>query len=202
MPPESSFHALMTRLRAGDPDAAAQLLQRFAGRLIGLARRRLGRLLRSKVDPEDVLQSVWKSFFVRHAQGQFQLGDWDGLWALLTVLTLRKCGRWAGYYRAARRDVCREAAPAPSGAEEAPGLDFLDREPTPEEAAQLADTLGAALKQLDAQDREIVVLSLQGHDSAAVAGQVGCTQRTVQRVLREVRARLERQADAADEPGG
>ncbi len=111
MTAEPSFDDLMARLRAGDQAAASQLFHRFACRLIGLARGRLDALVRQKVDPEDVVQSVFKSFFLRHASGQWDLGGWDGLWALLTVLTVRKCGRHAVHYRAGRRDVRREASP-------------------------------------------------------------------------------------------
>src|SRR6266852_3707821 len=78
---DNSFDALMTRLRAGDEDAANELFHLFASRLIGLARRQLDRRIRQKVDAEDVVQSVFKSFFLRHANGKFELSNWDNLWA-------------------------------------------------------------------------------------------------------------------------
>jgi RNA polymerase sigma-70 factor (ECF subfamily) len=93
MSPESSFADLMARLRAGDRDASALVFERFTRRLIGLARAHLDARLRQKVDPEDVLQSAYKSFFIRHARGEFDIDGWDGLWALLTVITVRKCSR-------------------------------------------------------------------------------------------------------------
>src|SRR4051812_2143319 len=60
-----SFPPLTYRLQAGDPHVAAQVFRRFAHRLIGLASRRLGRVVRGKVEPEDVIQSVFRSFFLR-----------------------------------------------------------------------------------------------------------------------------------------
>ena len=70
MPQSESFDDVMGRLRAGDQSAAAtEIFQRFARRLIGLARTRLDDRVRSKVDAEDVLQSVFRSFFVRQAVG-------------------------------------------------------------------------------------------------------------------------------------
>src|SRR5437762_3488388 len=92
MSQEPSFEDLMERLRLGDERAAQQIFERFAHRLMGLARTRLSGGLRQKVDPEDVMQSVFKSFFRRHAEAQFDLSGWDSLWALLTVITLRKSG--------------------------------------------------------------------------------------------------------------
>lgn len=87
-----SFADLMTRLRAGDPGAAEEIFRRFANRLVSLARQRLDALVLRKLDPEDVLQSALNSFFRAHAQGRVDVRDWDSLWGLLAVITLRKCG--------------------------------------------------------------------------------------------------------------
>src|SRR5688572_29173622 len=137
---DPSFAALMERLRRGDPEAAQRIFRHFARRLIGLARERLGPRVRQKVDPEDVLQSVFRSFFTRHADGQYDLEGWDSLWSLLTVITLRKCGYRTRHFRAARRDVQREVAPGAGEAPDAP-WEAIAREPTPDEAAMLAETV-------------------------------------------------------------
>src|SRR5262245_48590466 len=97
-----TFDGVMSRLRAGDDAAAADVFRRFAGRLVGLARVKLGGQVRAKVDPDDVLQSVFRSFFHRHAEGQFELDGWDGIWAMLTVITVRKCSNKREHFKAAR----------------------------------------------------------------------------------------------------
>src|SRR5437016_3003501 len=104
MSSDDSFEFLVSRLQAGDPDAATAIFGRFARRLIALARVHLSSQLRQKVDPEDVLQSVFRSFFRRQAAGEFELQNWDGMWALLSVITLRKCGHQADHYLALCRD--------------------------------------------------------------------------------------------------
>src|SRR3954464_3897514 len=67
------FEALVDRLRAGDAEAAAEVFHRYVGQLVGLASGRLAGLLRAQADPEDVVQSVFRSFFTRQQQGQFDL---------------------------------------------------------------------------------------------------------------------------------
>lgn len=187
MTADGSFDRLMTRLRAGDDAAATEVFNRFARRLIGLARSRLDHLIRQKVDPEDILQSVYKSFFSRHAHGDFQLDGWDSLWGLLTVITVRKCDYRRKYFQAACRDVGREATP--DGAEDA--FVAVARDPTPSEAARLAETVEQVMRELVDREKDILALSLQGYDNIEISARVGRTERTVQRVLKRVRQRLE-----------
>jgi RNA polymerase sigma-70 factor (ECF subfamily) len=186
----ASFADLMAQLRDGEERAATVIFQRFAGRLVGLARGRLNADLRRKVDPEDVLQSVFKSFFRRHAEAPFDFSGWDNIWAVLIVLTVRKCGRRVETFHAAKRDARREV-PLPGGGESSWGQDPAGHEPTPEEVAMLTETLENLMRDLDEHARQILTLRLQGYQLAEIAGEVGLTERTVQRVMRKVRDRLD-----------
>jgi RNA polymerase sigma factor (sigma-70 family) len=192
MSADSSFADFMARLRAGDPLAADQLFRQFAGRLIVLARGRLEASVRAKVDPEDVVQSVFGSFFRRQVQSDFALDSWDGLWGLLTTITLRKCGHRLVYFHAARRDVQREVRPETAGDASASGWEALTREPTPLEAAMLTETIEELMRWLpEDRDRRILQLSLQGYTVPEISAQVQRSERTVQRVLAHVRRQLE-----------
>ena len=91
---------LLERLRSDEDAAARDVFQRFARRLVALTRRQFEPRLAHRVDPEDVVQSAFKSFFVRHREGKLQVGDWDNLWGLLTLITLRKCADRVEYLRA------------------------------------------------------------------------------------------------------
>lgn len=193
MADDSSFDDLMSRLRAGDSRAATELFDRFSQRLIALARSRLDRLIRRKEDPEDVLQSVFKSFFLRQEQGRWELLDsWDSLWGLLTVITLRKCGHRIEFFQAAKRDVTREVGEAPADASWV-AWQAVASDPTPSEAAILAETVDQLLAGMEERDRPVLLLSLQGYSPAEISGRIGRTERTVYRVLERVRKKLERQ---------
>jgi RNA polymerase sigma-70 factor (ECF subfamily) len=192
MADDPSFDALMARLQAGDDEAAARVFHRFAGRLIALARSRLGGRVRQKVDPEDVAQSAFRSFFAGQADGQFALEDWDGLWGLLTLITLRKCHRQCERFTAGRRDVRREvSAPCPA-AGSGVAWEALAREPTPADAAVMTELVDDLMGALDGRERHILELRLQGYAVPEIGAAVGRTERTVHRVLERVRKRLER----------
>jgi RNA polymerase sigma-70 factor (ECF subfamily) len=187
----NSFADFLARLHGGDDAAARELFGRFTHQLITLALRHIDAGLRHKVDPEDVVQSVYKSFFVRYGAGNLDVVNWNSLWGLLTLITVRKCAERAAYHRAERRDAAREVSPPP-GEEAAPWLEPLGREPTPLEATVLNETVEQLFAGLDEEDRPVLGLSLQGYTTREISERLGRAERTV-RLLREgVRHRLER----------
>jgi RNA polymerase sigma-70 factor (ECF subfamily) len=192
MSASDSLSRLMERLRAGEEDAARVVFERHAAGLVALARTRLDARLAGKVDPEDVVQSAYKSFFVRQRDGRLHVGDWQGLWGLLVVITLRKCADRAEQYRAARRDVGRELAGAAGPDEPAAWQLALDREPGPVEAALLAETVEELFRGVDQDSRPVLELSLQGYTASEISERLGRAERTVRRLRERVRARLQR----------
>jgi RNA polymerase sigma-70 factor (ECF subfamily) len=191
MQPTDSFAILMERLRAGDSGAARRIFHEYSQRLVGLARTRMDRRVLQKEDPAEVVHSALASFFRRCAAGQFELADREGLWALLTLITLRKCGHHVRHYRAACRDVRREAT-QPETEESSDSWQALAREPSPAEAAALADVLHEVLRGLDEDDRQIVLLTLDGHAVAEVSRRVDRSEYMVRKVLKRVRERWDR----------
>jgi RNA polymerase sigma-70 factor (ECF subfamily) len=182
----------MARLRAGDNEAATTVFQRFAARLIRLARSRFNARLRPGSDPEEIVQSVYRSFFCRHRAGQFELGTWDDLWGLLTLITLRKCVNKVEYLQAECRDARRESSRPPSANDSSRGWELVDREPTPHQAAVLADTVEQLFRGLEGPQRQIIELSLQGYTVQEISTQLGRAERTVRRVRELIKKRLQR----------
>ncbi len=194
--PQDSFAQLKQRLDQGDPAAAEEIFDRFRRRLTALAREQLSPRLQAKLDPEDVIQSVFRSFFRRQEAGELRFASWESLWALLVVITLRKCGHQVQYYLAARRDVRRELGQAPgadlSSEDVRSSWRALAREPTPEEATALTDLLEALMSRLKPLQREILTLRLQNYSTAEIARHVKRSQRLVQYTLQAVRDHLEK----------
>jgi RNA polymerase sigma-70 factor (ECF subfamily) len=151
-----------------------------------------------KVDPEEVVQSAYKSFFIRQRDGALDVGTWDGLWGILTLITLRKCADRAAYFKAAKRNVARETAGVGSDTAYPLVALALDRDPRPDEAALLSETVEALFRAIDDPDeRAILELSLQGYTAAEISERLGRAERSVRRLRERVRKRLERmRADA------
>lgn len=185
-----TFEELMACLQAGDEQAAQEIFDRFGRRLIGLARTRLAAALRTKEDPEDVMQSVLKSFFRRQADGHYDLQNWDSLWSLLTTITLRKCGHRLRRFKTERRDVRREVT-LPGAEEEAGNWQAIAREPMPSEALRLAETVEQVMRELDERGRAIFSLSLQGYDVPEISTKINRAERTVYRTLERIKDHLE-----------
>ena len=170
MDSEPSSQLLLAQLRAGDHRAADAIFQRFARRLVGLARARLDERLRQKVDAEDVVQSVFRSFFGRSARGEFDFANWEGVWRLLVLLTVRKCGHRAIHFQAERRDVRREVAGGDDSTTDLPFFEAIADDPTPDEAVLLAETAETIMRRLrNDKERQIFELSLQGYSIPRLA---------------------------------
>ncbi len=192
---DTPFEQVIEQLRRGEEAGANEVYHRFARRVYGLAHARLEGAMRNKVDPEDVVQSAFRSFFCLAREGdpeRFDVRNWDGLWAVLVVIAVRKCRRQWRLFHAAGRDVRREQArqPAPDDSSSNPALEAVDREPLPEEAAALGDLVERLLGSLVPRDRAILEQRLQGHGIEEIVAATGRSERAVYRVLAEARGHL------------
>src|SRR5262245_17131627 len=80
----ASFAELISRVRAGNHEAAAELVRRYEPAIRRVARYRLqDARLNGSLESMDICQSVMASFFVRAASGQFDLEQPEQLQKLL-----------------------------------------------------------------------------------------------------------------------
>ncbi|MGL5097561.1 MAG: RNA polymerase sigma factor, partial [Planctomycetia bacterium] len=100
-----SDEILLDRFRQGEEEAATYLYQRYATRLRAMAQHKTASDLSARVEPDDIVQSAFRSFFRRAAAGQYHVPASDDLWKLLFVITLHKIHSQGSHHRAARRDV-------------------------------------------------------------------------------------------------
>lgn len=179
-PVEASDRTLLRRFRRGTADAATLLYFRYADQLRSLAAARLAPDLGPRVDADDIVQSVFRTFFRRAALGQFEVPDGEDLWKLFLVIALNKVRSAAAHHRAARRDVSR--TPALDAAAEPDARDGA--------LATLRLTVDDLLAELPEPQRAVVERRIEGYEVAEIAAAVGCSQRSVERCLQKFRARL------------
>jgi RNA polymerase sigma-70 factor (ECF subfamily) len=193
MASDSSFADLIERMRQGDPWAFQRVFEAYFNRLIGLARSRLDPRILAKDGAEDVAQSVLKSFFVRQKEAPYVLHNWDNLWALLAMITLRKCGHRTEHYRAQCRDFTRETPiDRPStDSDSAASYMALARDPPPSEAAVMEDTLRQLLEGLNDFEREVMQLAFEEHSLAEISRRTNTSEYHLKKVIAKVKKRWE-----------
>ncbi len=81
---------LIKGLRAGENSSVREFCDRYGGIMRPVADKHLSPKVKRRVEADDVVQSVFRTFFRRAKVGQFQLPDSDSLWRLLCAITLTK----------------------------------------------------------------------------------------------------------------
>jgi len=183
--PAPSDTSLLRRLRTGDQDAATRLYFRYAERLRLLARAECSAELARRVEIDDIVQSVFSSFFRGVGKGYYDVPAGEELWKLLLVIALNKIRAKGAYHKAARRDVRQTV-----------GGNHLEQFP-----GSIQDDAGAAynvlkmtveelVETLPRTQREMIDLRIQGFEVAEIAEKVHRSKRTVERTLQDFRKRL------------
>lgn len=180
---DASDHSLLVRLRGGQQDAATQLYMRYAERLRALVHSRASKPLTQRLEPDDIIQSVFRRFFDHVVHGDYDVPPGEELWGLLLVIALNKIRSEESFHRAARRDMRLE-----SGSLDTRAFDAHARA----EGSFLEFCVEDVLGKLPQGHRDLVELRIQGHDVAEVATQTGRSRRTVERILQDARERLRR----------
>jgi RNA polymerase sigma-70 factor (ECF subfamily) len=176
----------------GDARAAGELFGRYAVRLIALARSRLSAKLATRVDPEDIVQSAYRSFFTNARAGHYDVQSGQDLWQLLVTITLHKILDQAEHFAAQKRDVRREQN---FGSEDSLlGLQahLASREPSPVEAVALVEEVEQAMRRLEPRQRRMLELRLQGFSIEEIAATMQRSEGTVRRALADIRQELQR----------
>ena len=181
----ASDHSLLKQYRSGDQQAAMQLYLRYAHRLRGLAKTQLSDELAGKVEVDDIVQSVFGSFFrgVNNALYDVPLGE--ELWRLLLVIALHKIRNHGTYHQADKRDIRRttqldeaEHAPVSRADEDQAATMFLRM------------VIDEALERMSPQHKEMVELRMEGYSVPEIAEKTGRSKRSVERLLQQARTKL------------
>jgi RNA polymerase sigma-70 factor (ECF subfamily) len=183
--PAPSDRSLLRRLRQGSDDAATALYLRYVHRLRALAQAQTSARLARLVDTEDIVQSIFGSFFRGASQGFYEVPAGEELWRLFVVIALNKIRAKGNYFRAAKRDVRVTIQSNELDERQSPSGRGYE-----EDLAFLRLTVEEALEKLPPQHKQVVTLRIEGHEVAEIAQQTGRSHRTVERILQHARQRL------------
>jgi RNA polymerase sigma-70 factor, ECF subfamily len=177
---------LLRRLQHGQVDASTELYLRYAERLLALTAAQSSPDLARRVDPEDIVQSVFRTFFRRASLGHYTVPDGEEIWKLLLVIALNKVRATGAFHRAAKRDVRRTAggeafdrAVESQHGRDGSALDFL------------RIVIEELLEGLPEAHRRIIELRIEEHEVKDIAETVRRSKRSVERVLQDFRQRLD-----------
>ena len=176
----------LARIQAGDEDAARDLLRRFEPEVRLVVRRQLPRLLRSRFDSLDFLQSVWGDFFQRVRNGPAEFTDARHLVGFLARAAKNKV---IDQYRRAgsqKGDMHREE---PIWSEAGGVRELPSQTETPSELAEAREALDRLMVLVPEDRRAVLALKAEGLTSREIGGRLGLSERTVQRVLEDLRRR-------------
>jgi RNA polymerase sigma-70 factor, ECF subfamily len=179
-----SRKSFVKRLNAGADSVAVELDAAYRCKLCRLVEREMNRRYRRREDPEDVVQSVFRTFFRRNAKGEFHIDTSADLWHLLETITRHKMLKHVEKLGAQKRSPSREKC--------AEGDDLHGQTPTPEEAAITADLIEQTLSGLDEIHVQIFQMRLANFTEEQIAVELGCTRAIVRTRLTRIRERLKK----------
>ncbi|WP_153559281.1 ECF-type sigma factor [Roseimaritima sediminicola] len=207
MPSRTNVTHWIDRIKAGDSAAANHLWQGYFDRLVRAIRGRLQGQNLAVSDGEDIILSVFDSFYDAAAKGRFpDLTDRDDLWRLLLRMASRKVIDKRRRERRQRRGGAAVVGSLDRAAEEEGWAEVIGNEPSPEMVLMMQESVEQLFSHLGVgQLREIAGAKLEGYSNAEIARRLGCSERTIERRLHLIREKyqqelLESHDDATTEP--
>lgn len=192
--PEDAISRWIAGAKAGESFATFQLWQHYYEKLVRAARNKLRSERGGLGDEEDIVVSVFESFYRAAEAGRIpELTARDDLWKLLLRMAFRKV---IDLRRKANRQK-RGGGAQPHSLdlkEDSQFIEVIGNEPTPEMVAIMTDSFEQLLLHLgDGSLREIAVGKMEGYSNSELAEKYGCSERTIERRLRLIREKCQQE---------
>jgi RNA polymerase sigma factor (sigma-70 family) len=173
-----SITRLIRAVQDGSGSAVRLLLAAYFDRLVQLASKRLQNLPGLGGYGEDLALRSFHSVYrrLRDPARPLDLAGRDDLWRLLAARTVSRA-----------IDLIRRHRPAEVAGDQ-DVTQLLTREPTPEEAAEVADECRRLLELLQEPElRQIALWKVEGYTNGEIAARLDCVPRTVERKVSRIR---------------
>lgn len=179
---EPGDKTLLGYWKAGEQDAATEFHRRYVEKLLSLIQRNLAKRFSTRVDAEDVADSVLRTFFGAVADGRQQISPSDDVWKLLQTIALNKVRNHAKFHdaqkRSVRRTVSDYVAIEPLG------------EPTEQEAVEITDLIENLVRSLEAPVAKTMEMLLAGNSVDEISAALNVSTRSVRRYREQIADQL------------
>lgn len=182
-------------IKLGDSVAANRIWQHYFDRLVRSVRRRLYGQNRAVSDEEDIVLSVFDSFYHAVEQGRFpDLSDRDDLWKLLLRMSARKVVDKRRHDLRQRRGGNINLHSLDQAADEKNIIVAIGDEPSPEMVLMMQESVETFFSHLgDGQLRDLAGAKLEGYSNAELAERFECSERTIERRLHLIREKCQQE---------
>ncbi len=176
----------LSKLQAGQSQAAEAIWNRYQAKLVSIASKKLDQNPDRSIDGEDLVQSSFRYVFVAIQNGKYpDIDNREDLWGLLYVATVNRVRQHYRDVNALKRShISSVQAIDPA---------ILEDLQTPFAQAQAADLLEYLLSRLDLEDpshtlRKIALLYLDEHSASSIAKALHKRKRSILISLRLIRS--------------
>lgn len=209
MPDPTETQTLINNARDGDQEAVRRLVVLYHPRLRARLLRHMDPGMKSKIEPEDILQQVYLEVF--RAIVNFSYQGKDSFLRWMYAILDRKLIDEHRALRAERRDIRREVKPAHASGQQTTYVDLMARimadQGSPSQVVRKDETLGvlaACVASLPEHYREVIKMRfLEGRPVADVAQvmnrTIGSVHMICHRALRQLRQQAEKLGIARDD---
>ena len=195
MPDSNNVSHWIEQIKHGDSSAANRLWKLYFDRLVRAVRRRLYGQNRAISDEEDIVLSVFDSFYAAAEQGRFpDLSDRDDLWRLLLTMSARKVIDKRRHDQRQRRGGDIKVHSMNTGESPSGIMDAIGQEPSPEMVLMMQESVEQLFSHLGVgQLQDLAGAKLEGYSNAEIAERFGCSERTIERRLHLIREKLQQE---------
>ncbi len=182
-------------VKDGDSVATNQIWKHYFDRLVRAVRKRLYGQNRAVSDEEDIVLSVFESFYGAAEQGRFpDLADRDDLWQLLLTMSARKVVDKRRHDHRQRRGGDIKRYSLQGEAEDSTIIEAIGTDPSPEMVLMMQESVEQLFSHLGGgQLQELAGAKLEGCSNAEIAARFGCSERTIERRLHLIREKLQQE---------
>ena len=168
-------------VKHGDSVAANQIWQHYFDRLVRSVRQKLHGQNRAVSDEEDIVLSVFDSFYVAVEKGRFpDLSDRDDLWRLLLRMSARKVVDKRRHDQRQRRGGNVKIHTLDRAKDDENVIEAIGNEPTPEMVLMMQESVEQFFSHLGVgQLRDLAGDKLEGYSNAELAKRFDCSERTM-----------------------